>query len=554
MKSEENRSAAVIIVRELLRTPAFRELLKTNLAAATEEDAGALAHALIWEDVDVSLGAASRLSLVVNSLTRVLGELNGLLEQASPRVRRAFFARLAHEVDGEALKEQGVRLLENLHVLLWDDEEMRAGVGRWLAGVANHGLEQLARVHQQDPTRLAEPLRAVVGEVLPRLDYGLVREGVSAMADSAARVLPGAVERVAGDAVLLANLLSSLPPVLNSLLTLGGRAVAAADLPPEVLASALFNLLQKVDTVPLAELVNQLCARLLALHQGSMVLGRHEPRLQAVLTRLGQDLLSRLDQQQLTRVAVALGEDAGTLARAGSDLLLRDPELLPTLAAAYLGAVRQATRGAADALGALGRLPGADLDRLLEQLEAAEPQCAARLVNEAAALTWQVLERDPRRADRILERTLDTLDAATLGRLAVRLLGPVVRREVDALTPQQVGRAMGAALSWAGQTLERDPSLIRDAVERALADADPARTRDLVDSALGQVKEALGHRPELVKALVQPLVAALGGLLWEYMRTLGQQKSEEEEPDSPPRDGLRRRLWRRLRNKEEKRW
>ncbi len=550
MRSDQERSATAVIVRELLRTPAFRELVKSNLQAATDEDARQLAHTLIWEDVDVSLGAASRLSLVVNSLIQVLGELNGLLEQASPRVRRAFFARLAEEMDGEALKEQAVRLLENLHVLLWEDEQIKAGVGGWLAGLANHGLAQLARMHEQDPRRLAEPLRAVLGEILPRLDFGLVRRGVTAMADSTAEVLPAALERVAGDSVLLANLLAALPSVVNAALATAGRAVAAADMPGEVLASTVFNLIQKVDTESLATLVDALGANLLALHSGSLVLGRHEPHLRAVLTGFGQDVLARVDHGRLADVAVALGEDAGTISRVAADLLLRDPELAGTVVSAYLGAAQAAAAGAADAMAGLGRLSDRDLDRVVDRLRDVDPTRASRLLNEAAALAWRVLERDPDLGSRAAQQALDALDTETLGRVASRLLVPALRARLAALSPRQAGRAVGAGLSRVADALERDPTLVRDAVDAALKDMDPERTRRLVDGTVGQVKEAVGQRPELVKALVQPLVAALGSLLWEYMRTLGQSEGEEAREEEPQRQGLRRRLWRRIRNKE----
>ena len=551
MKPDSDPSATVIVVRELLRTPAFRELIKANLQAADAEDARALAHTLIWEDVDVSLGAASRLSLVVNAMVQVLGELNGLLEQASPRVRRAFFAGLAEEVDGDGVREQVVRLLENLHVLLWEDEEIQAGVGGWLAVVANHGLEQLARMHREDPRRLAEPMRAVVGELLPRLDFGLVRRGIVALADSSAEVLPGAVGGITGNAVLMANTLACLPSVVNAALAVGARAVASAELPGEVLASALFKLLQRVDTGHLAALMDALGARLLDLHQGSLVLGRHEPRLRAVLTVVLQDLLRDLDRDQLARVVVALGEDAGTLARVAGDLLMRDPELAGQAAAAALDAADAATHGAADALGSLGQLPDRELSRLAERLRRDQPTHAAQLVNEAVTLILRVTEADPEGSARAVDGFIDALDTEALGRVARRLLGPALTRRLDTITPARAGQALGNLLGRAADTLEQHPTLVRDVVDQALADADPARTRALVDNAMGQVKEAVGHRPELVKALVQPLVSTLGALLWEYMRTLGQKTDEPNEPpeDTEPGPGLRRRLWRRIRSR-----
>ena len=545
----DDRSATTIIVSELLRTPAFKELLKARLQAATEGDARALAHSLLWEDVDVSMGAASRLPLLINSLVQAVGELNALVEQTSPLLRRAYFARLGEQVDGEALMQQSVRALENLHVLLWEDPRIRAGVGRWLAGLTNHGLRQLTQMHRKDPSRLAEPARALLGEVLPHLDFGLLRAALTAMADSAATTLPDTLARVAGDPVAMANLLESLPPLLNSLISLSARALSSADLPPEVLASALFNLVQKVEASQLGALCDELGAKLLTLHEGSLVLGRHQPRLQAVLARAARDLLASLDRQQLARVLVALGEDAGTLARVLGQLLLRDPELLSTLATAGAGAAGATLQGLADAVGDLSRLPEEQLAELFEGLHREAPtNQAVRLINGAAALTWRLLQRQPEPSDsRPLQRSRETLDRRTLGRVAWRLLGPLVRRQLQQLTPERAGQLLGDGLISAAEALERNPTLVRETVEQALLQADAERTRRLVDSTVAQLREALAQRPELVRALAQPLVATMGSLVWEYLRNIGQERKEQQRSqEQGETGGLRQRLWRRL--------
>jgi len=49
---------AARVLRELVRTPAFRELVKLNLAETDPERARELVRTLLWEDPNLSLSAA----------------------------------------------------------------------------------------------------------------------------------------------------------------------------------------------------------------------------------------------------------------------------------------------------------------------------------------------------------------------------------------------------------------------------------------------------------------------------------------------------------------
>jgi hypothetical protein len=348
--------------------------------------------------------------------------------------------------------------------------------------------------------------------MLRRVDWGLVRRAVEATADRASERLPALLEEVLGDPVLLANLLESLPALINAAVALGARGLTAVKLPPEVLASGVFNLLREVDTASLAALLDAISEKVRSLHAGSLLLGRHEPRFRGVITDLVGDLLARLDQEAAADAALALAEDVETLLQALADVALRDPRLVPRAVSTGIGCAAAIQGGAADALETLERLPDEALDGAAAALEGGDWAAAGRLLNAGARLCERLLQRRTALPARVLGRLEQEVDLELLGRVARRMTAPL----------WDPTRLLDRALALYVEAAEANPRLAAEALDGV----DPALLSRAVALTRGQIELVLQQRPELLQELLAPIVARLPQLLLDYLRTRILQRGQ----------------------------
>ncbi|WP_287155089.1 hypothetical protein [Candidatus Solincola tengchongensis] len=109
------------LLRRLIKSPKFKSSLKILVNAIDEENAPGLVRALMWEDVETFMGAASALPRAVNFAVRAVEEMVAQLNAFPPEMLLAFLSRLAAEVDFEALErtaEEARLLLEKLAPVL----------------------------------------------------------------------------------------------------------------------------------------------------------------------------------------------------------------------------------------------------------------------------------------------------------------------------------------------------------------------------------------------------------------------------------------------------
>lgn len=470
------------LLREIVRTPAARELLAELLQPPGADAAAALTRVLLAEDPALGAGGLAALPELVNASMGVLDAVGRSLESLPPPLLAQAAGTLADKVDSEALAAAAGRwrrIVGNLAA----DPELRSALAEALARATNSALARLARL---DGASLA-PAADLCVELLARLNFGRLRVAAEALAAAAETLLPRVVDRAVSDPVLVANLVETGPPVTNAALGLAARVVDQLRLPPEVLASALFNLIEALDTGALARLVNGVSRLLAAAHEGNLVLGRHEPRLRHVLGGALTDLAGQLDRESAARAAVALAEDVETVLRTAGDLLYAEPELLILGLSGALFAADAALRGGAAAAEKLAGLPVETLERAAQELTVG------------------------------LERLLGHREE--IGALLGRLSGPALRlarRELDGVDGAQAGRAIGRVLSASMVFAARRPGL----VEAVLAELEREETRRAVEAGLRELGAGLASRPRLLRALLGPLAATAQSALLDFVRDL----------------------------------
>lgn len=101
----EARHTGARVVREIIRTPAFREIIKLNLAAIDPDSARETVRTLLREDVNFSLGLMGTSPRMINYLAEAVLEFGRQLGGFPPEMRGAFLTDVLAEIDGERLRQ-----------------------------------------------------------------------------------------------------------------------------------------------------------------------------------------------------------------------------------------------------------------------------------------------------------------------------------------------------------------------------------------------------------------------------------------------------------------
>ncbi len=128
------------VVRELIRTPAFRELVKLGLREGPPGNASSLARVLLREDVDMALSALGSVPGAVNWLMEFLLETLRQLNGFPAPVLGDFAGQLAGKVDREKAQALAAEASQALQKLLREDPGTAARLREGLVGAVNASL------------------------------------------------------------------------------------------------------------------------------------------------------------------------------------------------------------------------------------------------------------------------------------------------------------------------------------------------------------------------------------------------------------------------------
>jgi hypothetical protein len=152
----EQSGALPRVMRELIRTPVFRELLKLNLQESPPGTAAELARTVLWEDVDVTLSLLGSSPQAVNFLSEFLVETGRQFQNFPAEVLQIFIRQMGEKVDVESLQALPGAVSPVIDTLLWSDPAAVQGLHNLLAAVANASLwgasGMLSRLEEAPPT------------------------------------------------------------------------------------------------------------------------------------------------------------------------------------------------------------------------------------------------------------------------------------------------------------------------------------------------------------------------------------------------------------------
>lgn len=207
------------------------------------------------------------------------------------------------------------------------DTHLQGFDGSAFAAATNTWSELAMKVREERPD-LAEVVFPAIDAIFKETDFGKGREALTAVIEYSTACMIHTIEVMMENPVVVANIVGIVPPLVNSLLKIISVGLEKMNLPPEILASALFNTLTALDAEELGRILTTASRMAIDLHAGNYILGGEEPRFRAVFTDFMKRMLDNVDNVATTGAVVALAEDLEVVAGVMVELIARDPEMV----------------------------------------------------------------------------------------------------------------------------------------------------------------------------------------------------------------------------------
>lgn len=484
----EEMGAGARVLREVIRTPAFSELIKTNIASVDPECARDTIRTILWEDTGLSLGVLAKSPALVNYAVEAILELGEAFGGFPAPLLEEFLVQLSSEIDGGKFKEIPQVYGPLLETILLESPAIREKMIKGLYSNLNGSLRAAATVlsRLQDEAGLIgtiehEPVDAValgqavnafskmmmtiheenpdlVKEAFPtmekalnEIDFGKMRVALTGLIEDGTVAAEQFIDVATDNPVIIANLFGVAPPMINNLLRVISHLTSNLDLPAEILASATFNILSDLDAGKIGEIVTSASKLIGELHEGNLVMGGDEPALKPVLNEFVERVLATTDIEAAASALAALGEDSEVIFDVASDLLCRDPELLTNAISAGVSFDNSVTRGLAVSLRKFSQLPDDDLARMGEEVKNLDVKEGAEVLNSLLVYSRRFFEANPDLGPQLISDYLGAVDTEQVGlalQATSKQLGalkddPVVKQFIG---PEEVGLRLNELL------------------------------------------------------------------------------------------------------------
>lgn len=177
------------VVKEVLRTPFVKEIIRNSLQNVKPDKTHPVVNALIWQDPEVILSVLGAIPSVINSCTGALAEAGKQLnEKFSPQLLSDYVGSLLGDIDTDELKAL-VDAYVDLGKKLWDaSPQFREAVGQALAQDAppliGNGINAATRfingVSKNDPQTVSK----FVSDVAAHVDGDQLRDATHTLVNA----------------------------------------------------------------------------------------------------------------------------------------------------------------------------------------------------------------------------------------------------------------------------------------------------------------------------------------------------------------------------------
>ena len=394
--------------------------------------------------------------------------------------------------------------------------------GESLGKALTAASQALMTIHQENPDLMNE-LGGAVEKTVASTDFGKLRYGIAALSDYRTDVTLQFLKLTLANPVVLANLATALPPVINNQLRTLSFALANVDLPGEILASSLFNILADLDTKELVTTLNAATALINDLHEGNMILGGDEPRFKAVFTTLLESLLENLDIPKAAGAVVALGEDTQVMSEVWIEQLSRNPELTVAMASTLVSLKTLFVTSFANFLQTVSELPDEVLAKIgqdaQEQMNMKE---VGHMVDAYLTLYDRLNKLNPELSVKAGADFLAGTEGGKLGPVLAamtRNFGEALKSNpatAKALEPEQVGQKINGMLVRFNHSMQGGSGSFTDYLRRMFGAIDGKEMEKAFRAVLGGLTDALFATTDKGMAVIRPVMATA----WKSIRFL----------------------------------
>ncbi len=592
-KNENNEEspqtgAAPRIIKELLRTPAFKDLITLSQGEYEKEDPREMARTILWEDAAFSFGLLGNLPSGINFWLNFLDELGIQLQNMPPHLLREYISQMGDNLDREALVNLPRSYAPLVEKLLWEDPEnrrhLRAGAKETLNNLMRlsaRSIDKLSTLYEQeekaeggadgfdggesendtlgeekelDPQALGELVnslfkwmgeaagkdpetiraaqkkkKAFLEETLKHTDFGLLRSAITRRAEANYPVYEAVSGALVSDPIIFANLVNVLPPLLNNLLKGVSSTISHVDFPPEILASAVFNLLDDLEAAEIAGIANGLSRLINQLHEGNMILGKNEPRFKGVLENFLEKVLQDFDQNEVAGALQAVMEDMEVVLMVTADTLAERPDLLEDVFPAVYAGFNANLRGLIYFVHTLDDLPPETYQQLGRELEEKGViKELASLVNALIGFANRMMAENPHLLQHVIESLYNDLDKDEIQKLTRQIYQQgyafMVNEELDDyLRPDYIGRMTNSLLVSYNRKLEKEPHKVQQNLELYLKNLDQEELSRAVTNSSKQFQNVIANNPQLAQGLMSIIYSVFKGAVIGAFRS-GKRK------------------------------
>lgn len=485
-------SALPGILREIIRTPACRDLLRLYLQDINPEEAKEVVQVLIWEDPELMLSVVAASPQILNWLVEAVAALGEQVDILPNLALKEFAGQLAKDINIDRIKDIPAIYSPLLESLIRQDPET---VNRL---VTIMGL-------------LMNFMGSISKKVYETADFGKLRVALISHWQSRMEDLQGEVE--IENPIALINILGLSNPFINYLLRVLSRAFARINLPPEFLAYGLFKVMEDIDPKELGPLLNNLAAIVNSLHKGDLILGEGQPYFKEVLTRMGKALKANVDGEELKQAALALGADGKVIGSVISDYIFGTDGRTLAFTSALLTVVNAQIRTVAEISSKLSELPPEAISRMADGLERnLEAQELGRALNSLTVIFNRTSAENPDMASEILKEMLVAIELEQMGAALKTLLlqfkeAAFADPDLSAkLAPAAVGQTLNVGLDSFIRFSREKPALIANGLSQTLKAVDDAKLNQALNSLVSQLVDAALNNAAIVKALIKPII------------------------------------------------
>lgn len=166
----EGAMAGARVMREIIRTPAFLEIIKTNMTMLDPEGARMAVRTILWEDPELTLSLAGTAPDVINYLVEAVLELGRQLNQFPAPLLDAFLDQLMTGVNTEGMREVPAvygPLLEKIDA----GQRVRVAAG----AIINALARAINRASAGNPYFVRDSMPAIDGKEVGRAAFAVVR-------------------------------------------------------------------------------------------------------------------------------------------------------------------------------------------------------------------------------------------------------------------------------------------------------------------------------------------------------------------------------------------